>query len=95
MIILDNLRYKPYEDQKGSYTLHQYTLKVLLGLDPKRHLPKEGLGPQMVGNVEVWVTPAGPYKGHKSSTHRVLCKCPKCGETMSAGRLHQHMPIHK
>ena len=66
-------------------------------------LPKEGMDPQVIQGITVWVNPAAPKKTvdrwgkeHivKSSKHRVMARCPVCGEEMSAGRLHQHAKIH-
>lgn len=58
--------------------------------------PDEGMSPRMVDGIKVWVTPRAPKAGagvRKSSTHRVLCECPGCGDVMSAGRLFQHKCI--
>lgn len=65
-----------------------------LGLHTTR-LPDAGMEPQMVDGIKVWVTPrAEPMdraRGvRKSSTHRIMCECPKCGHHLSVGRLHQH-----
>lgn len=57
--------------------------------------PDEGLGTRMVDGIKVWVLPRNEPANRelgikKSSTHRVMCECPGCGEHMSAGRLAQH-----
>lgn len=53
--------------------------------------PDEGLPPTTVQGITVWVKPIVREPGKKSSKHRVLCKCPTCGQEMSAGRLFQHV----
>lgn len=72
-------------------------VRQMLGL-PKK-LPREGVPPQVIQGIKVWVNPAGPRimvdkwgkeRVLKSSTHRVMAECPLCGKHMSAGRLHQH-----
>lgn len=65
-------------------------IREALGLDPNKHLPKEGMGPVMIGNVEVFIVP----KVSSRRIHRVMCICPVCKNTMSAGRLAQHMLAH-
>jgi len=68
-------------------------LYTALGLNPKKHLPAEGLGPRYVGNTLVWVDPKIP--GKNQDAKRCWCKCPVCDKTLTAGKLHQHMKIHK
>lgn len=56
------------------------------------HLPKEGMPSRIIQGIEVWGAPSeAPRNGWKSSKHRVLCKCPTCGCTVSAGRIFQHV----
>lgn len=81
-------------------TLNAHTddVKAMLGL-PKK-LPKEGVPPQIIQGIKVWVEPAaapvlvskwgGKLRPVKRSTHRVMAECPLCGAHLSAGRLHQH-----
>jgi hypothetical protein len=76
-------------------------MKTLLGLKGTAKLPREGMPAQVIQGVKVWVaahTPAyrkdrwtGKMVEVKSSTHRVMAECPRCGQHMSAGRLHQHL----
>jgi hypothetical protein len=92
MKILDNLR---YHDEKygGNWAMRWDQLYMALGLDPKRHLPAEGLGPQFVGNVLVWVDPKIP--GRNQDAKRVWCRCPDCERVLTAWKLQQHRKIHK
>lgn len=81
-----------------SWNAHHDDLKVMLGL-PKK-LPREGVPPQIIQGIKVWVEPAaapvlvskwgGKPRPVKRSTHRVMAECPLCGVHLSAGRLHQH-----
>lgn len=83
------------------WNAHSADMKELLGLKRTAKLPKEGMAPRLIQGVLVWVAPFVPkmvkqrWTGKevvvKSSTHRVMAKCPRCGESMSAGRLHQHI----
>lgn len=58
-----------------------------LGLNPNAHLPKDGLEPRYINHILIWVA---PKHLSKRIAHRVMCRCPICGTTLSAGRLHQH-----
>jgi hypothetical protein len=64
---------------------------ALLGVVGGR-IPPEGLPVQIVQGIPVWAEALEPAKPgqRKRSTHRVLCRCPNCGKTLSAGRLNQH-----
>lgn len=66
-------------------------LNQRLGLKPKEKLPDKGMPPREVDGFEVWVLEKQPGR----RTHRVMAKCPVCRIIISAGRLQQHMPIHK
>lgn len=78
----------------------EHQIKVMLGLGPKEKLPLEGLPEQVVHGITLWVAAAVPKLAIsrstgqtikvKSSTHRVMCKCPGCGRVMGIGRLAQH-----
>lgn len=70
------------------------TLKQLMGCSPTKHWPDQGVKPKMLGNVRVWVKPKRPYDGH-SWRSRAMCDCPQCGKVLNAGRLHQHLKVHK
>lgn len=74
-----------------TWQLKHYQLKELLGL-PTNKLPADfELPPTLVGNVKVFITKSkGTY-----SQHRVYCHCPRCDKVVSAGRLQQHMKVHK
>lgn len=66
--------------------------RMMAALGVKR-LPAEGLPEREVDGVKVWVAPLDPSptaRRFKRSTHRLLCECPRCGKTMSFGRLAQH-----
>lgn len=55
--------------------------------NPRTHTPEP------INNLEVWINPLPPMpegRRFKRSTHRLMCKCPRCGSTLSVGRLHQH-----
>lgn len=73
-----------------------YELKIQMGCaaGPKggREWPDAGIPSTMIGNVQVWVEPA-PHDGKRK--HRALCTCPVCMKVVPAGRLHQHMKVHK
>lgn len=93
MKILNNLRRdNPYHEGR-TQTLRHDELYAALGLNPNRHLPAEGLAPQMIGNVLVWVVPKIP--GVSQDAKRVWCKCPVCDKPFTAGKLFQHLPVHK
>jgi hypothetical protein len=81
-MVLDNL-----------HRMRWYDLYAALGLNPKKHLPAEGLGARFVGNVRVWVDPKIP--GKNQDAKRVWCECPACNKVLTAGKLHQHMKIHR
>lgn len=87
----DNLR--GVDDRYGhNYPLRHDQLYAFLGLDPKAHLPADGLPTRMIGNVPVWVVPKTDK--HQGSA-RVWCRCPKCDRSVTFGKLNQHMKVHK
>lgn len=93
MIIHDNLRRdNPYRPG-STMTMDHRDLYEALGLNPNRHLPKEGLGPRHVGNVLIWVDPK--VEGKSQDAKRVWCRCPHCDRVLTAGKLHQHMKVHR
>lgn len=70
---------------------HARTMYELLGHDPDKHLPDEGLPGRMIQGKWVWVrsradTPRGQ--------HRVLTECPTCLQIVQAGKLFMHGKIH-
>jgi hypothetical protein len=56
-----------------------------------KNWPDAGFPPVKIQDISVWVRPIERVPGKKSSKHRVMCMCPKCGHVLSAGRLHQHV----
>lgn len=92
MEILNDLRrICPYRGKPTS--MDHVDLYEALGLNPKRHLPDEGLGPRMVANVLVWVDPK--IQGKAQDAKRVWCRCPHCNRVLTAGKFHQHRKIHR
>jgi hypothetical protein len=90
--VRDNLTF--YHPEAGRVLrMYSYHLYAALGLNPKKHLPKEGLPKQQVGNVTVWVCPKDAKVSQDAA--RVWCTCPKCGKLLTAGKLHQHMKVHR
>lgn len=86
------------------WNAHSKTVRELLGLKRTAKLPAEGMPEQQVQGIVVWVNPApapvyvqrwGKTVLLHRATHRVMARCPICGEEMSAGRLHQHAKLHK
>jgi hypothetical protein len=64
-----------------------------LGLNPRKHLPDEGLPPRVLGNVLVWVVPRVP--GTSQDARRTWCECPHCRKQLTAGKLQQHLKVHR
>lgn len=82
---------------------HSADIREMLGLKRTAKLPKEGMEPRVIQGITVWVTPApepvyverwGKRKLLHRASHRVMARCPVCGEEMSVGRLHQHAKVH-
>lgn len=89
-----------------SYNERLTSILAAFGIQPTQHLPVNGAAPRVVDvpafygspavpGVRVWIAARATrvtdvWRG-KSSRHRVLCQCPKCGAVLSAGRLHQHV----
>jgi hypothetical protein len=48
---------------------------------------------RLIGNVPVWVEPKIP--GVAQDAKRVWCVCPHCRKSLTAGKLHQHMKVHR
>jgi len=67
------------------WNVHSNEMKTLLGLPKGVKLPLQGMPPQVIQGIKVWVEPL-PSTGF----HRVKAECPHCAQVMSAGRLHQH-----
>jgi hypothetical protein len=85
---MPNLRY----DDKPRYPMRHDEVYQALGLDPKKHLPDAGHSGGMVGNVFVWVLPKKPFA---QDAARTWCACPACGKPFTAGKLAQHMKVHR
>lgn len=83
------------------WNMHSIDFVKLLG-SKNTKLPPQAIQPRIVQAMErkddgtvgpvgvtVWAdeAPTGP---RKNATHRVKCKCPGCGDIVSAGRLFQH-----
>lgn len=79
-------------DENGRPMRHE-AIYAALGLNPKRHLPEEGLYSRHIGNVVVWVTPK--EKKVRQDGARTRCFCPFCFREMPTGKLHQHMKMHR
>jgi hypothetical protein len=64
-----------------------------LGIDRKR-LPLTGTRVAYVHNITVCVLPVGmPRRSTASKPHRLVALCPRCDQTMSAGRIQQHAKL--
>ena len=93
-IFNDLRRDNPYREGT-SLSMDHVDLYTALGLNPKRHLPAEGLAPRLIGNVMVWVLPR--ILGTNQDAKRVWCLCPHCKtkKVLTAGKFHQHMKVHR
>lgn len=58
---------------------------VMLGIDGNK-LPDEGIAPQVIQGIKVWVTP----KVDKPRFIRTMAQCPVCHREMAVSRLQQH-----
>jgi hypothetical protein len=85
--------------QHPAWNMQHSELRHLLGVKGTK-LPPEAMPPRLIQGILVWVAPAletgtrvvyGRTRKIKSSQHRVMARCPCCGESVSAGRLHQHV----
>jgi len=96
---------KPYNQQQGQnlvgrygYQMDNIDLRKELGIDGK--LPEGALAPRFIGNVVVWVRSkrdAAAVTPGSRRPHRVMCVCPAddCEKILPAGRLQQHLKVHK
>ena len=73
-----------------SYDARMSRIVVMLGFKPGRAaFPADGVDQSVfVDGVEFWVGPKVPGRGQH---HRVMTRCPKCGDVLTAGRLPQHL----
>lgn len=88
------MKYKFIRLDGSTWPVHSHHMLEKLGVKGTKW-PDDGMAPRMVDGIKVWVTPRAPAANRqlgikKSSTHRVMCECPGCGDHMSAGRLFQH-----
>lgn len=94
--------YFPNPD-RPAWNGHSHHVKALLGLKPNEALPTGGMVPRLVPAVHttlglsrepvqvlMWVRPL-LLSDRGEKPHRVMCRCPGCGKTVTAGRLHQHV----
>lgn len=72
------------------FPAHSNTLRMLMGMRDKAKLPMEGMPSVMVQGVQVWVIAREMFNPKAPRAHRLIARCPQCGEDMSAGRLNQH-----
>lgn len=80
------------ETTRQRWPMQHYQMYEALGLNPKRHLPDAGHAGTMIGNVYVWVV---PKTVRRQDAKRMWCACPCCGRTLTAGKLAQHIVVHK
>ena len=73
------------KNKGGHYFMQHNELYEALGLNPKRHLPKDGFGPMVVDNVMFVCSPAG-----HGSKHRIRYFCEACERWIPFGRAWQH-----
>jgi len=83
-MILDNLR-----TERG-WQMNERQLREAMGVEG--YWPDAGVPGKKLGNTIVFVGPKNP-KGRK--THRAMAVCAICGKVVAAGRLHQHIKVHK
>lgn len=89
-----------------SYEMRMRGILAAFGIGPTQHLPVNGAlnddgsdKTVYVDGVEYWIAPrvpappvsGAPHQHRHRKPHRVMCRCPKCGKVMSAGRLPQHL----
>ena len=98
-----------FKDPTHGHRCFSAGMHELLGLSRTGKLPKEGMPSRLIDGILVWVVPAaepattiryGRPRLLKRSTHRVMCRCPDCGQTLSVGRWGQHVcpddrPLHR
>lgn len=94
--VTDNLRMRQVDTDYAAWPLSNHHLKVLMGLPPK--LPVGASETMRIGNVDVWLESQEFAKASNpgvSRPHRIKAKCPCCAVAVPAGRLAQHMKVHK
>jgi len=82
--------------------MHHDDLYRALGLDPKKHLPDEGVFDTDIAGTIVYVIPKEAlYLANLGRVRkrrfmkRTFAICSDCGKRVEAGHLHQHRKIHK
>jgi len=85
-MILDDLK---RADRPG-WQVNERRLKAAMGIVGK--WPDEGVPLAKIANTFVYVLDKNP-KGVRH--HRARAICAYCGDHVSAGRLHQHLKVHK
>lgn len=79
---------RPILDEYG-HVAHNSTVKRLLGLSPRQHIPLTAVAPVTVNNGwRLYVVALGE-NGRRF--HRVRAVCPYCNLDISAGRTGQHV----
>lgn len=71
-----------------SWPVREDGLKQLMGLDPKKKWPREGVPVQVIQGIEVYVQPWVP-RGRFCLRARAIC--PGCSKDFAAGRISQHV----
>lgn len=75
-----------WEDR--NWPVREDGLKTLMGIDPKKKWPRDGMPVQVIQGIEVYVTPFVP----RSRFHlRARAICPGCKADFAAGRIAQHV----
>lgn len=63
-------------------------LKILMGLDPKKKWPREGMPVQVIQGIKVYIKPFVPRGRFKLRARAI---CPGCDKDFAAGRIAQHV----
>ena len=76
-----------------SYSSRMARILAAFDITPTQHLPINGAlradgsdRVEFVDGVEYWIGP----KGMRRKSHRVMARCPSCGDVVTAGKLPQH-----
>lgn len=62
-------------------------LKKLMGIQPPKKWPDEGMGTYVIQGIQVYVLPRKPGRFQL----RARAICPGCGKDFAAGRIAQHV----
>lgn len=90
-----------------SYEKRMCRILEAFGISPTQHLPVNGSlnddgsdRSVYVDGVEYWIVPrrpappapvASPHQHKHRKPHRVMSRCPSCGDVLTAGKLPQHV----